>query len=98
MQVISDSQVCYVLIGMRSGDMASVQFVYAPAEHTFVNLLLTRVGNTPMEFLLGPAEDGVRDYAMGISTSLWEVRIRDGGLDINEILFEDYRCVDRVPA
>ena len=85
----------YLLLGMRHGYLLSSRFEYDVNGHcSFTDQQSTMVGHTQVEFLHAPHEVVMHPYTFLSSDSLWEVRIHDTHLEIDEVLFDSSRTVN----
>jgi hypothetical protein len=92
--LLRSNDVTFLLLGMRHGFLYSVQFECDEAKScSFQGLQKTKVGWRQVEFMFPSQAFGDKPYVFLTSDSLWEVKVKDGALEINEILFDNNRAV-----
>ena len=59
----------------------------------FTNKQITKFGNSQIEFISATHDANDKTSVFLASDYLWELRLKDGELKIDEVLFDDFRMV-----
>lgn len=86
----------FILFGMRHGLMMSCRFSIGNSneqEGMFSDLKTTKFGNTQVEFLSVTRDVNDKRSVFLSCGHVWEIIANGVGLDVHEVLFDDFRLV-----
>ena len=84
--------VFYLLLGMRHGMLISCR-VEKTDTVSFSDIQITKFGNSQVGFISAMHSTSDKSHLFLTSDYLWEVRLKNGQIENDEILFDDFRTV-----
>ena len=94
-ELLRHQDMSYLLLGMRNGYLLSTRLEYKPGYScSFTDTKATKVGLSQVELISAPQRLKENPYVFLSCDSLWEVSVKSGHLEINEVLFDNDRTVD----
>ena len=90
--LIEDEVPAHLLAGLRNGLFMNIHMRFEK-EFLFFTREITRLGNSPVEFISGSHGRKNENQTFAMCEYLWEVRLEDKELKIEEVLFDDFRIV-----
>lgn len=90
--ILDANGVSYLLLGMRHGMVISCR-VEKTDTISFSDIQITKFGNSQVGFISAMHTTSDKSHLFLTSDYLWEVRLKNGQLENDEILFDDFRTV-----
>jgi hypothetical protein len=82
----------YLLVGLRHGLLKTFRVDFSQ-QWNFFNEKITRLGESPVEFISATHEVKDHTNVFAMCDYLWEIRLEKVNLQIDEVLFDDFRMV-----
>lgn len=91
--LIRSGGVSHLLMGLRQGSMMSYRMVITEKKLAFFDAQIIQFGNSQVDFIAAIHNNCEKERVFVTCGYLWEVRMEDGLLKIDEVLFDDCRMV-----
>jgi len=92
METLIHKDQAYLLWGMRHGVIITYKLQFSNNQWTFSDPKSTKLGDSHIDFISGPYRRD-EDKLFVACEYLWEIHLLNGELQINEVLFDDFRVV-----
>lgn len=82
----------FLLVGLRHGIIMSFLIEFWE-QWKFLDAETTKLGESPVEFISSTFNRGDESKVFAMCEYLWEIRLEKGELQVDEVLFDDFRMV-----